>query len=145
MNLIPYGRQNISNEDIALVKKVLKSKIITNGKEILNFENKFKNYVKSKYSLACNSGTSGLFLAMSALNLKKDDVIVMPAINFIASYNVAKFFSAKIYLADIDPNTGQMSPETFEACCKKFSLKKVIIYNYSIFTLNLMIGFFSLN
>lgn len=127
MNLIPYGRQNISNEDIALVKKVLKSKIITNGKEILNFENKFKNYVKSKYSLACNSGTSGLFLAMSALNLKKDDVIVMPAINFIASYNVAKFFSAKIYLADIDPNTGQMSPETFEACCKKFSLKKVKI------------------
>ena len=127
MNFIPYGKQNISNEDIALVKKVLKSEIITNGKEVLNFEKKFKHYVKSKYSLACNSGTSGLFLAMSALNLKKDDVIVMPAINFIASYNVAKFFGAKIYLADIDPDTGQMSPETFESCCKKFSLKKVKI------------------
>ena len=45
MNFIPYGKQNISNEDIALVKKVLKSEIITNGKEVLNFEKKFKHYV----------------------------------------------------------------------------------------------------
>ena len=64
---------------------------------------------------------------MKALNLKKDDVVVMPAINFVASYNVAKFFGAKIFLADIDPETGQMTPETFQNCCKKFSIKKVKI------------------
>jgi len=127
MKIIPYGRQYISKEDIKSVNKVLRSNIITNGKQVINFEKKFRQYVNSKYSLACNSGTSGLFLAMKALNLKKDDVVVMPAINFVASYNVAKFFGAKIFLADIDPETGQMTPETFQNCCKKFSIKKVKI------------------
>ena len=120
MKIIPYGRQYISKEDIKSVNKVLRSNIITNGKQVINFEKKFRQYVDSKYSLACNSGTSGLFLAMKAMNLKKDDVVVMPAINFVASYNVAKFFGAKIFLADI-------APETFQNCCKKFSIKKVKI------------------
>lgn len=127
MNLIPYGRQYISKDDILSVNTILKSKIITNGNQVKRFEKKFRKYVKSRYSIACSSGTSGLFLAMKALDLKKGDVIVMPAINFIASYNVAKFFSAKIFLADIDPGTGQMTPETFEACCKKYFLSKVKI------------------
>ena len=97
MKIIPYGRQYISKDDIKSVNKVLRSNIITNGKQVINFEKKFRQYVDSKYSLACNSGTSGLFLAMKALNLKKDDVVVMPAINFVASYNVAKFLEQKFF------------------------------------------------
>ena len=57
----------------------------------------------------------------------------MPAVNFIASYNVASLFGAKIYLADIDKNTGQMSPQNVKDCCKKFKLKKlkaiIVMYN----------------
>ena len=70
---------------------------------------------------------------MQAIGIKKNDIVIMPSINFIASYNVAKNFRAKIYLADIDPLTGQMSPEKVEECCLKFKIKKVkaiiVMYN----------------
>ena len=49
----------------------------------------------------------------------------MPAINFIASYNVAKLFEANVFLADVDAETGQMSPQNILDCCKKFKLKKI--------------------
>ena len=62
---------------------------------------------------------------MQAIQLKKDDVVIMPSVNFIASYNVAKILGAKIYLADVNKTTGQMSPKNVEDCCKKFNLKKI--------------------
>ena len=49
----------------------------------------------------------------------------MPSITFIASYNMASFIGAKIYLADVNKISGQMSPEDVERCCKKFKLKKI--------------------
>ena len=57
----------------------------------------------------------------------------MPSINFVASYNVAKLFGAKIFLADVDKHTGQMSPKNVEDCCKKFNIKtiKAIIVMYN--------------
>ena len=57
----------------------------------------------------------------------------MPAINFVASYNVSRILGGQIYLADVDPITGQITPETIEDCCKKFNLKKIkaviVMYN----------------
>ena len=43
----------------------------------------------------------------------------MPAINFIAGYNMARLMNAKIFLADVDPLTGQMTPKTLLDCIKK--------------------------
>ena len=51
----------------------------------------------------------------------------MPSITFVASYNIAKIFGAKVYLSDVDKFTGQMSPEHVIECCTKFNLKKVKI------------------
>ena len=57
----------------------------------------------------------------------------MPTINFISSFNIAKTIGAKIYLADVDSKTGQMSPEHVEECCKKFKIRKakaiIVMYN----------------
>ena len=70
---------------------------------------------------------------MQAINIKKNDIVVVPAINFISSYNIANLFNANIFLADVNPKTGQMRPEDFLNCCKKFKLKKVkaliVMYN----------------
>jgi len=60
-----------------------------------------------------------------AINLKKNDVVIMPAINFIASYSMAKLMNAKIYLADVDPLTGQMTPKTLVDCINKHKIKKI--------------------
>ncbi len=132
MNITPYGKQYIDNDDIAAVSKVLKRRIITSGQEVDFFEKKIINYLKCKFAHVCNSGTSAIFLAMKAIDLKKNDIVIMPAINFVASYNVAKFFGAKIFLADVDKLTGQMSPEDVEKCCKKFSIRsfKALINMY---------------
>ena len=84
MKIIPYGRQHISSSDINAVKKTLKNNLITNGKEVFNFEKKVSNYLKCKYVSSCNSGTSALFLALLSINVKKNDKIIMPSVNFIS-------------------------------------------------------------
>ena len=111
MKLIPYGKQKIDTSDIKAVSSALKSELITTGNEIVKFEKKINKFLNSKFSIVCNSGTSALFLALLSIEIKKNDIVVMPSINFIASHNVAKIFDAKIYLADVDKYTGQLSPE----------------------------------
>ena len=51
----------------------------------------------------------------------------MPSINFIASYNISALLGAKIYLADVDRQTGQMTPKNIIECCKNYKIKKVKI------------------
>ena len=125
MKLIPYSRQSINLNDMNVVKKVLKGSIITTGKEVEKFEKKINSYLKCKYSTVCNSGTSAIYLALNAIGLKHNENIIMPAINFVASYNVARNLGANIFLADVNIKTGQMSPEDIEKCIKKFSIKKI--------------------
>lgn len=131
--IIPYGKQYIDKKDIINFSNSLKKEKITTGPYVEIFEKKIKNYFKSKYALVCNSGTSAIFLALSAIGVKKGDIVVMPAINFISSFNISKLLGAKIYLADVDKFTGQVTPESIEQCFKKFNLKKIkaiiIMYN----------------
>jgi dTDP-4-amino-4,6-dideoxygalactose transaminase len=125
MKFIPYGKQYIDNEDVKVVSKVLKSDLITSGHQVNKFEEKIKKFLNAKFSFTCNSGTSALFLALQSIGLKKNDIVIMPSINFIASYNVAKLFNSKIFLADVDKYSGQMSPENIIDICKKFKIKKI--------------------
>ena len=125
MKIIPYGRQHIDNNDINAVKKALTDKLITTGKEVTRFENFFSKKVGAKYSLTCSNGTAGLMLAYLALGTNEKNVIIMPSINFIASYNMANFIKAKIYLTDVDPKSGQMRPEDLKRCIKVNKLKKI--------------------
>ena len=125
MKIIPYGRQYIDNQDIKFVSKALKQDLITTGSYVKKFENKILKFLKVRYALSCSSGTSALHLALMAINLKKNDVIIMPAINFIAAYNMATLMNAKIFLADVDSLTGQMTPKTLLECIKNNKLKKI--------------------
>ncbi len=125
MKITPYGRQYIDSQDIRLVSKALKEDLITTGRFVKKFENRISKFLKAKYVASCNSGTSALHLALMAIDLKKDDVLIMPAINFIAVYNMARFMNAKIFLADVDPLTGQMTPKTLLECIKNNKLKRI--------------------
>jgi dTDP-4-amino-4,6-dideoxygalactose transaminase len=125
MKTIPYGRQYIDRQDIRLVSKALKEDLITTGRYVKKFEAKISRFLKVKYAASCNSGTSALHLALMAINLKKNDVIIMPAINFIAVYNMARLMNARIFLADVDPLTGQMTPKNLIDCIQKNKLEKI--------------------
>ena len=67
------------------------------------------------------------FLAMKSLNLK-NDIVIMPIINFVASANIANLLGCKIYFADVHEKTGQMTPETLKKCIKDNKLKKLKSY-----------------
>jgi dTDP-4-amino-4,6-dideoxygalactose transaminase len=127
MEIIPYGYHSVDNKDRVYLAKSLLGKHLTGGNLNIKFENKLKKTLGSKYLTVCSSGTSALHLAFLALGLKKDDIIIMPAINFIASYNMASVIGARVYLADVDSATGQMTPENVEQCIKDHKLKKIKI------------------
>ena len=127
MKIINYGKQYLDKDDYKHVKKVLETDTITRGKFVNKFEDKISKYVGSKYSITCNSGSSAILMSFLALDLKSNDNIIMPSINFIASYNSAIFLGANIFLADVDCMTGQMSPKNVEDCIKKNKIKKVKI------------------
>lgn len=125
MDFIPYGRQFIDNKDKKSVLNSLSNDLITTGPFVEKFEKELQKYLKSKYSYVCSSGTAAIHLAMLAIGLKKNDIILMPAVNFIASYNMAKIMGLKIFLVDVDEFTGQITPAKIIECIKKNKLKKI--------------------
>ena len=126
-NNIPYGKQFIDKKDIVEVVKSLKGKFITTGRYVKKFEDSIKKKFKSKFAISCSSATAGLHLAFKSINLKKNDVVLMPSINFISSYSMAKQMGAKVYLVDVDGETGQMTLKNILSCIKKNKIKKVKI------------------
>ena len=124
-NLIPYGKQKIFKNDFIEVKKALNSDYLSGGNYVKKFENSFKNFTGAKFVLSCSSGTAALHLALKAINVKKNDNIIIPSINFIAAANLCKMLKANIFLADADYNTGQMGPNDLLNCIKKFKIKNL--------------------
>lgn len=132
VSFIPYGKQTISNGDIKAVNKSLKKKLLTTGPGVHLFEKKFSNYLGCKFSVSSNSGTSAIFLALKAIDLKKNDTVIIPSINFIAAANLSKSLNARVIFSDVDPLTGQMTPENLLECIRKNKIKKIKV----IFTMH---------
>lgn len=102
---IPYGRQNITEEDIQAVIETLKSDYLTQGPKIAMFEEAFAQYVSSKYAVAVANGTAALHLCTMALNVKEGDKVITTPITFAASANCVRYCGGEVVFSDIDPNT----------------------------------------
>ena len=105
MKKIPYGRQDIDQNDIDAVVSTLKSDYLTQGPKVKEFEIEFTKYVGSKYAVAVNNATSGLHLSVLTLNLNKGDRVITTPITFAASANCIRYVGAEVWFADIDPIT----------------------------------------
>ena len=105
MNKIPYGRQNITEEDIQAVVTVLKSDWLTQGPNIKNFEEEFAQYIGSKYAVALSNGTAALHLCTIALGVKPGDKVITTPNTFVASANCVRYCGGEVVFADIDPET----------------------------------------
>ena len=103
--VIPYGRQNITQEDIDIVVEALKSDYLTQGPKILEFENAFAKYVGSKYAVAVANGTAALHLCTLALDVKKGQKVITTPITFAASANCVRYCDGEVVFDDIDPET----------------------------------------
>ncbi|GAA3566061.1 UDP-4-amino-4,6-dideoxy-N-acetyl-beta-L-altrosamine transaminase [Snuella lapsa] len=109
--IIPYGKQDITHEDINAVVNTLTSDFLTQGPKVKEFEDKFATYIGSKYAVAVNNATSGLHLSVLALGLKEGERVITTPITFAASANCVRFAGGEVWFADIDPNTYLLSIE----------------------------------
>ena len=103
--IIPYGRQDINEEDINSVIEVLKSDFLTQGPLVSDFEESFAKYIGSDYAVSVANGTAALHLSVLALGLKKGDKVITSPITFSASANCVRYCDGEVVFADIDPNT----------------------------------------
>ncbi len=106
-----YGKQNITEDDINAVVEVLKSPYLTCGPNVKAFEQAICDYTGAKYAVAVNSATSGLHIAMMAAGVGAGDEVITSPMTFLASANCARFCSADVKFADIEPDTANINPE----------------------------------
>ena len=129
--MIPYGKQEITEEDIAAVVEVLRSDFLTQGPKVPEFERKVAEYCGARSAIAVNSGTSALHIACLALGVGEGDLVWTSPITFVASANCARYCGADVDFVDIDPKTYNMSvsclEEKLEAAARANKLPKVVI------------------
>src|SRR5690349_5011721 len=112
---LPYGRQAIDDDDIAAVNAVLRSDYLTTGPTVATYEAAFAARTGARHAVACSSGTAGLHLAAMAIGLKPGDAAIVPTMTFLATANCVRYMGADVLFADVDPNTGLITPETAAA------------------------------
>lgn len=112
--MIPYGRQDVSDKDIAAVLEVLKSDFLTQGPAVPRFEAAAKAQCNVDYAIAVNSATSALHIACMALDLGPGDILWTVPNTFVASANVGIYCGADVDFVDTDPDTYCMSVAALE-------------------------------
>jgi len=120
-----YGRQNITEEDIHEVIKVLKSDFLTQGPKVKEFEERFANYVGAKYAVAVTNGTDALHLCNMALGVNHGDKVITSPITFVASANSVLYCGGEIDFVDINKKTYTIDLDKLE---KKLASKPIGTY-----------------
>ena len=113
--MIPYGKQDINQDDIDAVLAVLQSDYLTQGPKVPEFEQTISRYVGAKYAVAVNSATSALHIACLALGVRNGDRVWTSPITFVASANCALYCGAVVDFVDVDPLTGNMCSKALAA------------------------------
>lgn len=112
--MIPYGKQEITTQDVDAVLKVLTSDFLTQGPKVPAFEKAVTSFTGSQYGCAVSSATSALHIACLALELGKGDVLWTTPITFVASANCGLYCGAEVDFVDIDPDTYNLCPKNLE-------------------------------
>ncbi|GAB2649561.1 UDP-4-amino-4,6-dideoxy-N-acetyl-beta-L-altrosami ne transaminase [Emticicia sediminis] len=103
--MIPYGKQHITDEDIAAVIETLKSPFLTSGPKVAEFEAAFAQYIGCKYAVAVANGTAALHISCMALDVNASSKVITTPITFSASANCVRYCGGEVVFADINPDT----------------------------------------
>ena len=112
--MIPYGRQDINQQDIDAVIEVLQSDFLTQGPMVPAFEKSIMDACNAKYAVAVNSATSALHIACLALGLGENDWLWTTPNTFVASANCGLYCGAQVDFVDIDSSTYNLSVKALE-------------------------------
>jgi len=116
---IPFGRPIIGKTEIDSVNKLLRQPILVHGQKTLSFEEKFSNYVGSKYAIAVSSCTAGMHLSYLALGIKEGDEVIVTSQTHVATAHCIEFVGAKPVFVDCDLKTGNICVESIESRINK--------------------------
>ena len=111
---IPLSSPDINAQDIEAVTAVLRTPHLSLGPKLLEFENSLAQYVGASNAVAVSSGTSALHLCIRALGISDGDEVIVPALTFAASANVAVYEGATPVFADVDRRTWCLDAAAFE-------------------------------
>lgn len=112
---IPYGRQNITDDDIAAVVATLRSDWLTTGPKVGEFEQSVCAFTGARHGIAVCNGTAALHAAMYALGIGEGDEVIVPPITFVATANSVLYMGGTPVFADVDPQTLLINPEAVRA------------------------------
>ena len=129
--MIPYSKQIITWGDVLRVAYTLKFKNLTQGPSIKKFEDCVANYVGSEYAVAVSSATAGLHLSHLALNIPAGSKIATSPMSFVASANSALYAGLNPVFIDIDPNSGNISVESFRKEIVRHEIKTLVPVHYA--------------
>ena len=107
--MIPYARQNVSEEDVAAVAAVLRSDFLTQGPAIPRFERRLAELCGARHAVAVSSATAGLHLACLALGLGPGRTLWTSPNTFVASANCARYCGADVDFVDVESDSGNLS------------------------------------
>lgn len=119
MKPIPYGKQQITEEDIKAVIEGLKSDFLTQGPAVAEFEKKFADYVGARYAVAVSNGTAALHISALALGVKVGQKVLVTPITFAASSNCILYCGGEVEFVDIDPENYCMDYNLVKAQLEK--------------------------
>jgi perosamine synthetase len=111
---ISLAEPDITEHEIAVVTEVLRSRYLSLGPKLTEFEQKFAEYIGVKHAVAVSSGTAGLHLVIKSLNIGENDAVITSPFSFISSANCMLFERAIPIFVDIEPETFNIDAEKIE-------------------------------
>lgn len=121
MNFLPFALPEIGEEEINEVIDSLRSGWVTTGPKTKKFESDFSSFLGDSdiISIAVNSATSGLHLALEAVGVGPGDEVIVPTYTFTATAEVVRYLGAVPVIVDIDPFSYNISVSHFEKAITK--------------------------
>src|SRR5215467_7915649 len=113
-SFLPFHLPDIGDEEIRSVVATLRSGWLTTGAKVKQLEEEFSRYTGATHSVAVNSGTAALHLALDAIGIKEGDEVIVPTMTFTASAEVVLYFKALPVLVDCEPDTLNIDPLRIE-------------------------------
>ena len=136
---IPYGKQEITEEDISAIVETLQSDFLTQGPKIKEFEENFAQYVNSRFDVAVSNGTAALHCATLALEVNKKSNVLCTPNSFVSTSNAVLFCGGKITFSDINKENFCLDLDLLESKIKaapKGTYTGIIVVDFAGYPVN---------
>jgi dTDP-4-amino-4,6-dideoxygalactose transaminase len=130
--MLPLVKTSIPSREFLMprLEEVLYSGYVAQGEVVEEFERKFEKYIGSGHTLSLNSGTAALHIALILAGVKEGDEVISTPLTAEPTNVAIKMIGAKVRWADIDPDTGNISPDSIEKNINS-KTKAIMVVDYA--------------